>query len=285
MMGAASRQCGVVTTDPLAPAAAASELEKSHRDAVIRVIEVLRQGTNPGLALGEMARIALISRFHFDRLFRQIVGISPSKFQSALRIAHAKRLLLTSNLTALDVCLAVGYNSLGTFTRRFAQMVGTPPRGLRRLVSGRPVVSFPHTPGDTEPRTGQRSISGTLRFPEGFEGFAIVGLFDTPVPQGHPLSCAVVTGDAPGFTLPAAEGDYFALSAAMSMSANSVSVLLNDVSAVGRTAVNIREGATPHIEIQLRPMEITDPPIITAVNPFLLRQLLAQKTLTEEATQ
>jgi len=99
---------------------AVPELKKSHREAVIRVIEVLRHNADPGLALGEMAKIALISRFHFDRLFRQVVGIPPRQFQSALRIVHAKRLLLTSNLTALDVCLAVGYSSLGTFTRRFA---------------------------------------------------------------------------------------------------------------------------------------------------------------------
>jgi AraC family transcriptional regulator len=251
-------------------------LKNSHREAVIRVIEALRESANPTMALGQMARIALISRFHFDRLFRQVVGIPPRQFQSALRIASAKRLLLTSDLTALDVCMTVGYNSLGTFTRRFAQMVGTPPTGLRRLVSGAP----PERAKPAEPpRAGavRGSISGILRFPGNFEGFAMVGLFDTPVPQGNPRSCAVVTADSPGFTLCGEEGDRYVLAAAMSTHADSVSVLLNQVSFVGRSEVQLRSGDTAQIEIRLRPMEITDPPIITAVAPFVLRQLLAEK--------
>src|ERR1044072_6247332 len=99
----------------------------SHYRAVERVILAMRERLDEALTLEDLAEVAIISPFYFDRIFRQITGIPPCQFLSALRMEAAKRLLLTSSLSVTDVCFEVGYNSLGTFTTRFTQLVGLPP--------------------------------------------------------------------------------------------------------------------------------------------------------------
>src|ERR1700716_965915 len=89
----------------------------AHHEAVERVIQTMHDRLDEPLTLHEMSRIAYISPYHFNRIFRQITGIPPNQFFYALRLETAKRLLLTTNTSVTDVCFDVGYNSLGTFIR------------------------------------------------------------------------------------------------------------------------------------------------------------------------
>jgi len=84
----------------------------AHHEAVERVIRTMRDHLDEPLTLQEMSRIAYISPYHFNRIFRQITGIPPNQFFYALRLETAKRLLLTTNTNVTDVCFDVGYNSL-----------------------------------------------------------------------------------------------------------------------------------------------------------------------------
>jgi len=256
--------------------------DPAHREAVARVVGALKQNTDVLLKLSEMAKIALLSRFHFERLFRRFTGMPPRQFQSALRIADAKRLLLTSDMSALDVCLSVGYSSLGTFTRRFAAMVGTSPTGLRRLRSEepRPAQENRKTSCDqnvvdvAEQRSG--SVTGRLSLLPDFDGIAVVGLYRTPSPQGEPLACSAVTPAAPEFAMAGlCDGDYYVLAAAIAKPSDRLSLLLPEVMAVGREAVHVEANKTTLVDICLRPLEITDPPILTALAPYVLKQFLA----------
>src|SRR6476619_1111248 len=79
-----------------------------------------------------MGGTAYLSRFHFNRVCREITGLPPVRFHTALRIAAAKRLLLTTDMSVTEVSLEVGYQSLGTFTTHFHELVGVSPRTLRR---------------------------------------------------------------------------------------------------------------------------------------------------------
>ena len=105
----------------------------AHRRAVERVITTARERLCEPLSLRDISRVAYISTFHFNRVFHQITGLPPAKFISAMRLDEAKRLLLTTQLSVTDICYEVGYNSLGTFTRRFTELVGLGPRQFRRL--------------------------------------------------------------------------------------------------------------------------------------------------------
>ena len=98
----------------------------SHRVVVERTIAQIG-GTGADLSLRDMADIAYLSPHHFARTFRRVTGISPGEFQCALRLQRAKRLLLTTDLSASGVCFEVGYGSLGIFTSRFTHLVGVSP--------------------------------------------------------------------------------------------------------------------------------------------------------------
>src|SRR5215475_14067739 len=85
------------------------------------------------LSLSDIAKSAILSRFHFCRVFREATGVSPGRFLSPVRIYQAKRLLVSTSLSVTDISLAVGYNSLGSFTNRFTESVGASPTRFRRM--------------------------------------------------------------------------------------------------------------------------------------------------------
>jgi AraC-like DNA-binding protein len=82
------------------------------------------------LALG--ARAACLSPFHFSRLFTEAFGETPHEFVTRIRIDEAKRLLLAENRSVTDICLDVGYESLGSFSSRFRSLTGFSPAAFRR---------------------------------------------------------------------------------------------------------------------------------------------------------
>jgi AraC-like DNA-binding protein len=82
-----------------------------------------------------LARDAHMSAGHFSRQFRAAYGESPYSYLMTRRIERAMALLRGSELSVTEVCFEVGCSSLGTFTTRFTELVGVPPRTYRRLES------------------------------------------------------------------------------------------------------------------------------------------------------
>lgn len=99
-----------------------------------RVREALAEGFAEPQSLGRAAQHAGWSPFHFQRLFSRAFGESPHRFLTRRRIEEARRLLARTDLPVTDVCLAVGYESLGTFSRRFRAHVGHSPTAYRSLL-------------------------------------------------------------------------------------------------------------------------------------------------------
>lgn len=79
-----------------------------------------------------VAREACLSPFHFNRLFARAFAETPHEFQTRMRIERAKKLLLAENHTVTDICMEVGYQSLGSFSMRFRTLTGTSPQTFRR---------------------------------------------------------------------------------------------------------------------------------------------------------
>lgn len=95
-----------------------------------------RHYTDP-IELNELAAIAQLSKYHFHRLFREVYGVTPGAYLSARRIERAADLLRTSNLTVTEVCMSVGFTSLGSFSSRFAEVIGeSPSRYQARWATG-----------------------------------------------------------------------------------------------------------------------------------------------------
>jgi AraC-like DNA-binding protein len=84
------------------------------------------------LDLGDMAAHAGFSKFHFARAFKDAFGETPANYLSRRRVERAKDLLRSANMTVTEVCMAVGFSSLGSFSSRFSEMVGMSPSAFQR---------------------------------------------------------------------------------------------------------------------------------------------------------
>jgi transcriptional regulator GlxA family with amidase domain len=78
-----------------------------------------------------LARTALMSSAHFSRRFREVYAETPYSYLLTRRIERAKALLRLGDLSVTDVCIAVGWTSLGSFSARFTELVGETPSMYR----------------------------------------------------------------------------------------------------------------------------------------------------------
>jgi AraC-like DNA-binding protein len=83
------------------------------------------------LDVSALARAALMSPAHFSRQFRAAYGETPHAYLMTRRIERAKALLRLGELSVTDVCLAVGFSSLGSFSARFTELTGESPTAYR----------------------------------------------------------------------------------------------------------------------------------------------------------
>jgi transcriptional regulator GlxA family with amidase domain len=86
------------------------------------------------LSLDELAQQAHFSRYHFIRLFHRFFYETPHQYLIRKRLEKAKYLLANSSLSVTDICFAVGFESMGSFSLLFHQTVGWPPSVYRARV-------------------------------------------------------------------------------------------------------------------------------------------------------
>jgi len=84
------------------------------------------------ITLDELAQIACLSPNHFLRTFRQIFRQSPHQYLTALRLERAKKLLAGTALSVTEVCYAIGFASLGSFSWLFRRRFGISPEAYRQ---------------------------------------------------------------------------------------------------------------------------------------------------------
>ena len=84
------------------------------------------------LCIRRLARIAEVSQAHFIRTFRATFGETPHRYLQRRRVERAMFLLRSSERSVTDICFDVGFNSLGTFSRTFLEIVGESPTTFRQ---------------------------------------------------------------------------------------------------------------------------------------------------------
>jgi transcriptional regulator GlxA family with amidase domain len=87
--------------------------------------------------LDRLAAQAGFSKFHFARAFKDAFGETPANYLTRRRVERAKDLLRSANLTVTEVCILVGFSSLGSFSSRFSELVGLSPRAFQRAAAAR----------------------------------------------------------------------------------------------------------------------------------------------------
>ena len=99
-----------------------------------RARDVLRETHDTRLSIAEVAREAAVSQFHFIRQFYAMFGETPHQYRMRAQLDRAKHLLAVSDYSVTDVCMEVGFSSLGSFSDLFARRVGASPSVYRRRV-------------------------------------------------------------------------------------------------------------------------------------------------------
>jgi transcriptional regulator GlxA family with amidase domain len=125
---------GVPTTAALAREA---ELRR-----LLRARDAMDRGYREALDIPALARVALLSEAHFVRRFGAAFGETPHRYLQRRRIERATALLRDTDDPVTDVCLAVGFTSLGTFSRTFSALLGVSPSVYRARCRGRGVVTY-----------------------------------------------------------------------------------------------------------------------------------------------
>jgi len=112
--------------------------EESNR-RLLRARDAMDRTYAEPLDVPTLARIAHTSPAHFSRTFRDTFGETPHRYLQRRRVERAMFLLRSTDRDVTDVCMDVGFSSLGTFSRTFTEIVGEPPSDFRQRKAAPPV--------------------------------------------------------------------------------------------------------------------------------------------------
>lgn len=99
---------------------------------MLRARDAMDRDFAKALNIPVLARIAFVSEAHFIREFRATFGETPNRYLQRRRLERAMFLLRQTDLPVTEICLDVGFTSLGTFSRTFRRIVGVTPTTYRQ---------------------------------------------------------------------------------------------------------------------------------------------------------
>ncbi|MBP1155333.1 AraC family transcriptional regulator [Paenibacillus sp. PvR098] len=245
------------------------------------VLAYIHQHIYEPLPLCRLAGHVAYSQYHFSRIFKERIGISPLYYVSSLRLQKAKDLLLRTNLSIRDIGLEIGQQSLGTFTTRFTERVGVTPSDFRNsaLQADNHLQSLQKL---NDWRTSYPSlnqhvrIEGTVQSTIPFEGVILIGLFAKPIPEGLPLYGTLVPSLGDFCFTGVKPGTYYLMATSVSWGMQALDYLLPHTTLRARLKEPIIVGpfsSVPHQQVTLHVPRPDDPPILISI-PLLMNNFL-----------
>jgi AraC-like DNA-binding protein len=98
---------------------------------MLRARDAIDRSYAEPLDISRLAHVASVSDAHFIRTFRSTFGETPHRYLQRRRVERAMFMLRETDRSITDVCLEVGFTSLGTFSRTFTDIVGRTPSDYR----------------------------------------------------------------------------------------------------------------------------------------------------------
>jgi AraC family transcriptional regulator len=98
---------------------------------LLQVTDYINEHLEQDIKLKDLAQLLGISQFHFSRLFKQSMGISPHQYLLQQRVERAKQLLKGTNQSVVEIALACGFNSHSHLSQQFRQLTGMSPKAYR----------------------------------------------------------------------------------------------------------------------------------------------------------
>jgi AraC-like DNA-binding protein len=114
------------------------EVEEFNR-RLLRARDAMDRAYAAPLDVRAVAAVAHVSEAHFIRSFRAVFGETPHRYLQRRRVERSMFLLRETDRSVTDICLDVGFTSLGTFSRMFREVVGETPSSYR--VGHGPIVA------------------------------------------------------------------------------------------------------------------------------------------------
>lgn len=96
-----------------------------------RVLDYVDAHLTQDMKLKDLAQLLSMSPFHFSRLFKQSMGVSPHQYVIQQRVERAKRLLKQRDRAIIDIALECGFNSHSHLSKQFRQVTGMTPKAYR----------------------------------------------------------------------------------------------------------------------------------------------------------
>ena len=112
-----------------------SSAEEDVHRRLLRARDLMDRRYAEPLDTRRLAEVALMGTSHFIREFRRVFGETPHRYLQRRRVERAMQLLRDTDASVTDICLTVGFTSLGTFSRRFSEVTGTSPTAYRSTTS------------------------------------------------------------------------------------------------------------------------------------------------------
>ncbi|MBE9504065.1 MAG: response regulator transcription factor [Proteobacteria bacterium] len=97
-----------------------------------RAVQHLKDNYKTRISLEEISNIAGLSRYHFTRAFKKVMGIPFSDYLSHLRVKKSEDTLASLEVNISEVAFSVGFNSLRQFERAFKKTIGLSPLEYRK---------------------------------------------------------------------------------------------------------------------------------------------------------
>jgi AraC-like DNA-binding protein len=105
---------------------------KQHMDEISMAVQLMNKEYEKSYSLENYAELCRMSKYHFLRVFKSVVGCSPIEYRNRIRLEHAKELLCETNRTVGEIAVQVGYASGVYFCNAFKARFGMSPSEYRR---------------------------------------------------------------------------------------------------------------------------------------------------------
>lgn len=241
-------------------------------NVVVEAARFLAAHADQRITLHDVADHVSYSPFHLARSFERVIGVPPGHYLAAQRFQRAKQILITRDDSVLDICYAVGFNSVGTFTSRFRSAVGVTPSQFRRLPDQ---IGTPRRPVTIAgPADNGAVVSGTIRMSPaagalaGLSPAIYVGVFPRRDPRGVPVAGALLADTTDYLLTGIPAGTYWVLAAALPMHGDGRSQLMPRHAVGGSAPQPIRVAPTNlahHRDLFLDVTTDWAPPIVVAL--------------------
>ncbi|MBQ8391120.1 MAG: AraC family transcriptional regulator [Clostridia bacterium] len=108
------------------------ESEVGENDSIRKSVLYLHSRFRDNPTLEQVASVAGLNKNYFSGLFHESTGKTYKEYLNSLKLEHAKKLVLTSNIPVTEICFASGFNSLTNFLRVFKEVYNVSPTAMRK---------------------------------------------------------------------------------------------------------------------------------------------------------